>query len=123
MREVPLLSTQKMLLQPPTISVLAQDPERVHRINGNSFQQNAIITVNSWQYATFYTDHLGGEKQDCCYVNIARRRLDELQGATWETLTFLDYQQTHDDGHNTISIGICEEDGTIHVSFDHHCDK
>lgn len=109
------------------MSVLGQDPERVHRINANSFQQNAITTVNGWQYATFYSDWLDGKKQDCCYVSIARRRLvglgTEDESRAWETLTFLDYQQTHDDGHNTISIGICKEDGTIHVSFDHHCDK
>lgn len=37
--------------------ILGQDPDRVHRINANSFQQNAITTVNRWQYAAFYTDH------------------------------------------------------------------
>ncbi len=119
--------TMKMKFDPPIVSILAQDPSRKHRINANSFQQNAITTFNEWQYATFYTDQLYGRKQDCCYVNIARREVDGSgendKYAEWETLTFEDYKQTHDDGHNTISIGVCEGDGTIHVSFDHHCDQ
>jgi hypothetical protein len=116
-----------MLLKSPTVSILGQDPDRVHRINANSFQQNAITTVNGWQYATFYSDLLHGKKHDCCYVNLARRKATgpapDSVGSEWETFAFTDYQQVHDDGHNTISIGVCKEDGTIHVSFDHHCDE
>lgn len=115
-----------MKLDTPKVSILAQDPDRKYRINANSFQQNAITTVNGWQYATFYTDILKGKKQECCFVNIARRKVDAHEAdkdSEWDILTFEDYRQTHDDGHNTISIGVCGGDGTIHVSFDHHCDQ
>lgn len=41
----------------------------------------------------------------------------------WEVLVFDDYPQTVDDGHNTVQMGICPGDGTIHLSYDHHCDR
>jgi len=114
------------MLDSPTISVLAKDPRRTHRINANSFQQNALTTVNGWQYAGYYTDEINGERTKSCYVHLARRQLssDELNKAgEWQTFLFDDYQQSVDDGHNTISIGICKGDGTIHLAFDHHCDR
>lgn len=116
-----------MKLTSPTITILGQDPNRKHRINANSFQQNAITTVKGWQYAAFYTPVLPGKSGAGCYVNIARRQL--LPGlapgrsSEWQVLTFEDYEQVRDDGHNTISIGVCEGDGTIHMAFDHHCDQ
>jgi len=54
------------------------------------------------------------------YVVLGRRKV--ALGAEWELFEFTDYEQTVDDGHNTISIGICHGDGTIHISFDHHSD-
>jgi hypothetical protein len=115
------------MLKDPVVSVLGKDPNRVHRINANSFQQNAITTIKGWQYAAFYTDEIKGEKKDGCSVNLARRQILpsgtlETTGA-WHTFLFEDYKQTVDDGHNTISIGICKGDGTIHVAFDHHCNQ
>ena len=109
----------------PIISILGQDPEgRTHRINANSFQQNAITTVYGWQYVAFYTDGARPGKAGVCNVNLARRRVDKPNADTkWQTLTFEDYDQVTDDGHNTISIGICKGDGTIHMAFDHHCDE
>jgi hypothetical protein len=115
------------MLGDPLISVLGKDPTRKHRINANSFQQNAITTINGWQYGAFYTDKVKGDKRDGCYVNLARRQVaqagipDQTRG--WETFLFEDYNQTVDDGHNTISIGACKGDGTIHIAFDHHCDQ
>ena len=106
--------------------ILGQDPDRVHRINANSFQQNAITTVNGWQYVAFYTDAVNGERAGVCHANLSRRKVSphgiSIPGGDWETLTFDDYDQIVDDGHNTISIGICKGDGTIHIAFDHHCD-
>jgi hypothetical protein len=114
-----------MSLEAPTVSVLGQDPRRIHRINANSFQQNAITAVNGWQYVAFYTEDKSDESGGC-YVNLSRRQVHLAERAgeaeEWETLVFRDYEQTHDDGHNTISIGVCKGDGTIHVAFDHHCD-
>lgn len=33
---------------------------------------------------------------------------------------FDDYTQIEDDGHNVICIGICHDDGSIHISWDLH---
>ncbi|KAJ3939952.1 uncharacterized protein N0V96_009945 [Colletotrichum fioriniae] len=100
-------------------SELALDARREHRINANSFQQDALTTFNGWQYTCFYTHK--DARSNALFVSLARRPIRDSLGS-WETLTFEDYEQTADDGHNTISIGVCAGDGTIHVSFDHHCD-
>ncbi|RDL34554.1 uncharacterized protein BP5553_07682 [Venustampulla echinocandica] len=114
------------MLNAPAINRLGQDPGRAHRINANSFQQNAITTVKGWQYVAFYTEDKG-DPSNGCYVNLARRKVGPLglrrEEEGWEVLTFEDYKQVVDDGHNTISIGVCRGDGTIHIAFDHHCDK
>ncbi|PVH85895.1 hypothetical protein DL98DRAFT_483067, partial [Cadophora sp. DSE1049] len=116
-----------MKLPSPTITILGQDPNRNHRINANSFQQSTITTIQGWQYAAFYTAVLPGKSGSGCYVNIARRQVstEPATGSSseWQVLTFEDYEQVRDDGHNTISIGVCEGDGTIHLAFDHHCDQ
>ena len=108
-----------------TTVILAKDPDRVHRINANSFQQNAITTVNGWQYTAFYTDAINGEGPGICHVNVSRRMIcaSDAPGPsqTWVNLALDDYNQSVDDGHNTISIGVCKGDGTIHLAFDHHC--
>jgi hypothetical protein len=115
------------MLENPAISVLGNDPTRKHRINANSFQQNAITTINDWQYSVFYTDKIKGETKDCCYVNLSRRPIIPFgsldHNGDWQTIVFEDYKQIVDDGHNTISIGVCKGDGTIHLAFDHHCDQ
>ncbi|KAH8676683.1 hypothetical protein BGZ60DRAFT_403127 [Tricladium varicosporioides] len=113
------------MLEEPLISILGIDPQRTHRINANSFQQNAITTNDDWQYVVFYTE--SKSSAGVCRVNLARRRIsstsESIKQGKWETIVFDDYDQTADDGHNTISIGVCKGDGTIHLSFDHHCDK
>jgi len=112
-----------MILEKPLISLLGHDPDRTHRINASSFQQNAITTLNGWQYAAFYTESRQNAKRTC-HVNLGRRQVEPVEVVgTWQTFTFEDYEQTVDDGHNTISIGVCRGDGTIHVAFDHHCDE
>lgn len=119
------------MLNAPTISGLGIDPaHRTHRINANSFQQNAIITINSWQYAAFYTDATSPKIPGALSINLARRDISKslinktkFQESKWEYFTFEDYEQLVDDGHKVISIGICKGDGTIHVAFDHHCDR
>lgn len=104
---------------------LVDDPDRKHRINANSFQQDAIVSYNGWQYVCFYSAEQGVSSDPNATVplrvNLARRPAVPNE-ALWESLTFLDYEQIVDDGHNTISMGICHQDGTIHLSFDHHCD-
>ena len=78
-------------------------------INGQSFQQDAIATHGQYQYVGYYD----GKRQVC----IARRKLSK---GNWEIIRFKDYHFKSNDVHNTISIGICPKDGTIHLTFDHH---
>ncbi|KAF7923569.1 hypothetical protein BELL_0005g00220 [Botrytis elliptica] len=111
-----------MGLPNPSISILGPDPQRTHRINANSFQQNAITTFNGWQYVAFYTDHPTSTKLNACMMNLGRRKVSPTH-SKWDILSFHDYEQVVDDGHNTISIGICSGDGSIHIAFDHHCDR
>ncbi|KAK4231654.1 hypothetical protein QBC38DRAFT_200953 [Podospora fimiseda] len=107
------------MLSKPNLTVLGPDPtHRKCRINCYAFQQDAIASFNGWQYAAFYSP-LNKDTPEPLYVHLARRRLPEGQ---WEALVFEDYPQTVDDGHNTIQLGVCPGDGTIHLSYDHHCD-
>jgi len=116
------------MLPSPTISVLGVDPKRQHRINANSFQQNAIVSSHGWQYVAFYSPFPLSNGEIPVYVHLARRQHGSTTGhvdgaSEWQTMVFKDYNQTSDDGHDTISIGVCDGDGTIHIAFDHHCDR
>ncbi|UQC87580.1 uncharacterized protein CLUP02_13097 [Colletotrichum lupini] len=112
-------------LQTPMVTVLGQDP--AHRkcvLNGNAFQQDAIISFKGWQYAVFYSSCSSSSLNDDTqreplFVCMNRRKLPNSE---WQTIVFDDYHQTTDDGHNTVQMGICPGDGTIHLSYDHHCD-
>jgi len=85
-------------------------------INGRAFQQNAMMTINGYQYITWYDEN----RQVCL-----GRRL--LPNGEWDIIRFTDYifgkgdkhYRAHD-SHNIISMGICPTDGTIHLAFDHH---
>ena len=92
-----------------TTNAFSQVMDGAYYMNGLSYQQDAIITHLNWQYTVFYNSDR--------HVTIARRK---LPGINWELLTLTDYEQTTNDSHNTISIGIAPSDGTIHLSFDHH---
>ncbi|KAK3987661.1 hypothetical protein QBC44DRAFT_331024 [Cladorrhinum sp. PSN332] len=107
------------MLSEPSLTVLGLDPtNRRCRINCYAFQQDAIASFNGWQYAAFYSP-LSKDTPEPLYIHLARRHLPLEE---WEVLVFEDYPQTVDDGHNTIQLGICPGDGTIHLSYDHHCD-
>lgn len=81
-----------------------------YAINGLSFQQDALISYNGWQYVTYYN----GARHVC----VGRR---QLPAGTWQVAELTDYVlSTTTDAHNVISMGICPNDGTIHLSFDHH---
>jgi hypothetical protein len=115
--------TDAEMLSEPSITVLGQDAaQRQFKINCYSFQQDGIVSFNGWQYACFYSFlqsdalHAG---QEPLYVHVARRQLPRGE---WEVMVLDDYAQTTDDGHNTVQMGISPADGTIHLSFDHHCD-
>ena len=78
-------------------------------LNGESFQQDGVVTHQGYQYAAFWNS--------ARHVVLARR---ELPSGAWSALEFSDYTNTEGDAHNTISIGICPGDGTLHLAFDHH---
>lgn len=80
-------------------------------INGQAFQQNALMSFGGYQYVSWYD----ADRRVC----LARRILPE---GHWEVFRFTDYRYENNDAHNTISMGICPADGTIHLSFDHHGD-
>ncbi|KAJ9374443.1 CAZyme family GH145 [Paecilomyces variotii] len=106
------------MLLAPEISVLGEDPPTVHRLNACAYQQSAITSFGGLQYVAFYSRD---GPSNARFVTLARRNIQEAP-VNWRQVTFTDYEQTTDDGHNTISIGICRGDGTIHIAFDHHCD-
>ncbi|KAI5781509.1 hypothetical protein EDC01DRAFT_666030 [Geopyxis carbonaria] len=97
-----------------TTTTLGIDPEGSARLNGESFQQSAVTTHNTYQYAAFYNSS-GTYAQN--HVALGRRA---LPAGAWQVIVFKDYVQTTIDGHNTISVGIAPADGTIHLSYDHH---
>ncbi|KXL47143.1 hypothetical protein M433DRAFT_152978 [Acidomyces richmondensis BFW] len=95
-------------------TVLGRDVSQGHRINVNSFQQDAIVSFAGFQYAAWYEDSdLDSLSR---HVWIARRKLNSTE---WQKLELRDYRQTRNDGHNTISIGI-SGDGIIHMAYDLH---
>jgi hypothetical protein len=78
-------------------------------LNGESFQQDGIVSYGGHQYAAFWNT--------ARHVVLARR---ESPSGAWSALEFSDYTNSEGDAHNTISIGICPGDGTLHLAFDHH---
>lgn len=77
-------------------------------VNNESFQQDAIVTYNGYQYATWYT-------ADRSAV-VARR---QLPAGAWQKVT-LPHQLSTNDSHNVISLGISPRDGRLHIAMDTH---
>ncbi|OSC98641.1 hypothetical protein PYCCODRAFT_1439153 [Trametes coccinea BRFM310] len=98
-------------------TTLGQDPQTVNRLNGESFQQDALATFNGYQYAAFYV--VDASNASVRHPSLARRPLKGPK-TTWESFSFTDYNQTDDDGHDIISLGISHGDGTVHIGFDQH---
>jgi hypothetical protein len=78
-------------------------------VNGQSFQQEALVTFGGWQYATYYDS----QRRVC----LARR---PQVSQAWEVIRFEDHRLRGNDTHNVAVLGICPQDGTIHLAFDHH---
>lgn len=78
-------------------------------INGRSHQQTPITSFRGYQYATYYDANRN--------VCVGRRKLPE---GKWEVVRLTDHKIESNDAHNTVVIGICHKDGTIHLAFDHH---
>jgi hypothetical protein len=99
-----------------TTTDVAEDVADSERLITNSFQQDAIVSFGGYQYvSTYTTSEYGGIIN---HVTIGRRTISPT--SDWEFLTLTDYNQTTDDGHNVVSMGISTGDGRIHLSFDHH---
>jgi hypothetical protein len=80
-------------------------------LNGESFQEDGIVSYGGYQYAAFWnTAH---------HVVVARRT---LPAGAWSSIELTDYTNTAGDAHNTISLGVSPGDGTLHLAFDHHGD-
>ncbi len=79
--------------------------------NLNAAVQDGITSYNGFQYVGYYNN----DNRLC----LARRNLSDFN---WSIIEFTDYFKTSEDAHNGISIGICPNDGTIHLAFDHHND-
>ncbi|UMB54147.1 BNR repeat-containing protein [Lutibacter sp. A64] len=92
-------------------SALNFDGKYSSAINGRTFQKDALISHKGYQYVVYYNS----ERRVC----ISRR---SLPNGEWKTIRFMDYHFKSSDSHNAISMGICPNDGTIHVAFDHHVD-
>jgi hypothetical protein len=85
-------------------------------LNGESFQQDGLLSYNGYQYASFW--NTDGN------VVLARRVLatdpKQLDG-DWQKIEPIPaYVNTSKDAHNTISLGISPADGTLHLAIDHH---
>lgn len=112
--------------EPLVPAVTALDEERVALsglnvvsyggyVNGESFQQEGIVSYGGYQYAAFWNTNRN--------VVLARRSVPLAVGADfgeWEKFDFLDHELSADDAHNTISLGISPADGVLHLAFDHH---
>lgn len=79
--------------------------------NGQTYTQDTLVSFNGWQYLAYWDANR--------YLALARR---QLPVGAWEKIGFTDYQNTSQDAHRSVSVGICPQDGTIHLSFDHHSD-
>lgn len=88
----------------------------VATVHGVTFQQDGVVTYKGWQYAAYYQNFFNGTR-NIGRVSVGRR---PLPGGAWQTFTFNDYDFTTIDSHNDVVIGICAEDGSIHLSYDHH---
>jgi hypothetical protein len=96
-------------------TALTLDRKRMHSsyystcVNVVHCQQDAVVTHGKHQYVGYYD----ANRRVC----LARRKLPEGQ---WSIIRFADYVFKTNDDHNTICIGVCPKDGTIHLAFDHH---
>ncbi|MCC6840261.1 MAG: BNR-4 repeat-containing protein [Flavobacteriales bacterium] len=87
------------------------DGQWTHTVNANLATQDALTTYAGVQYASWFsTDNR---------LYLARKAEGQ---STWETIVFMDYLKTSADSHNGIAIGICPNDGSLHLSFDNHND-
>ncbi|KAI0739434.1 hypothetical protein C8Q80DRAFT_1274495 [Daedaleopsis nitida] len=111
------LGVQAASLRVLDVTTLGEDPQTTNHLNGESFQQDPLVTFNGYQYAAYYVTDMANTSVR--HPSLARRAL-KGEVTTWESFSFTDYNQTEDDGHDVISLGISHGDGTLHLGFDQH---
>jgi len=77
--------------------------------NGMAHSQDVITSHAGWQYLAYWNANR--------HVAVARRM---LPAGAWEVAELADYTILGQDSHNTVDFGICPNDGTLHLAFDHH---
>jgi hypothetical protein len=77
-------------------TILGQDPQTVNRLNGESFQQDPLVSFNGYQYAVWW--QVSATNASVRHATVSRRHLKAAVG--WEHLVLADYNQTEDDGHD-----------------------
>ena len=78
-------------------------------INAVHCQQDAVVTHEKHQYMAYYD----AERRLC----MARRK---LPAGEWSSIRFTDYVFKKNDDHCTVCIGLCPQDGTLHLAFGAH---
>lgn len=81
--------------------------------NGAAHAHDVLVGHMGWQYLGYWD----AQRR----LAVARRDLSGTVAAgAWQVLAFDDYAIPGEDAHNTVNIGICPNDGTLHLAFDHH---
>ncbi len=109
-----LADTPAPIVQFQVVGQLARDGETSISfggyLNGESFQQDGILTYQGYQYSAFWNV--------ATRVVLVRRPTGD---GPWEyTEMAPTYTGTSGDAHSTISLGVSPRDGRLHVAFDHH---
>ncbi|QDU83219.1 hypothetical protein Pla163_03170 [Planctomycetes bacterium Pla163] len=83
--------------------------------NGAAHAHDTIVSHAGWQYVAYWD----AQRR----LAVARRDLGgAVDAGAWQILAFDDYAIPGEDAHNTVNVGICPGDGTLHLAFDHHGD-
>ncbi|MBN8457684.1 MAG: BNR-4 repeat-containing protein [Verrucomicrobia bacterium] len=88
-------------------------------INGISFQDQILLAFGGYQYTAWY-DTTGSVQRIC----LGRRAIAGTAAGPWEICRtnseFLNGDETAWDAHDVVAIGICPNDGTLHIAWDLH---
>lgn len=128
---IPLLGSDRPDFKAPRVTLLHDSivstnaclmpgsPSYGNAINGISYQEQILYTFDGYQYTAYY-DTVGAVQTVC----LARRTVDGTDVGAWEIVKtdaeFSNGDEPAWDAHNVISFGICPEDGTLHMAWDHH---
>lgn len=89
-------------IQVLNVTNLGPDPQTVNRLNGESFQQDALVSFNGFQYGVLWV--ATPSNASVRHAGVRRRALPD---GDWEGFEFTDYAQTDDDGHDMYVLDPC----------------